>query len=93
MLYRSKIVATRVLVEVYFFRFMPSTCVLTITIRFTVLKKAAHVRRALRERHVTTVHSDDEMSSVSSDHEIEDNDVNSIATDEGMIGHYIMIQR
>ena len=85
MLYHSKIVATRVLVEVYFFRFMPSTCVLTITIRFTVLKKAAHVRRALRERHVTTVHSDDEMSSVSTDNEIEDNDVNSIATDEGNV--------
>jgi hypothetical protein len=68
-----------------FFRFMPSTCVLTITIHFTVLKKAAHVRRALRERHVTTVHSDDEMSSVSTDNEIEDNDVNSIATDEGNV--------
>ncbi len=68
-----------------FFRFMPSTCVLTITIRFTVLKKAAHVRRALREWHVTTIHSDDEMSSDSSDHGIEDNDDNSIATDEGNV--------
>jgi len=60
-----------------FFRFLASTCVLTITICFTILK------RALRARGVATVHIDKDLSSDGSSDGMEDIiDDNSIAANE-----------
>jgi hypothetical protein len=46
-----------------YFRYMGSTCNLTITIRFSQLTRPSQIRAALRARHVATVDLPDDMSS------------------------------
>jgi len=46
-----------------YFRYMSSTCMLTVTIRFSQLTKPAQIRATLRARHISTIDLDDDMSS------------------------------
>jgi hypothetical protein len=60
----------------FFFRYMPSTCTLSITIRFSRIHQHNVVKRILRARHIAVPSDDSSCGS-------EDMDDVSISTDEG----------